>query len=127
MVINELSGLENLNELKQKVIHIRQITNRKPVGIKFASGHIEEDIEFALKAEIDYITIDCRGGATGSSLKFLKDDVGIPPVFAIRRARKYSNKINSDLTLFNPGGFRNSADVAKAITLGAGCIRIYGY
>ena len=119
-----LSGLENLDDLKQKVTHIRQITNGKPVGIKFASGHIEEDIESALKAEPDFITIDCRGGATGSSPKFLKDNVGIPPVFAIRRARKYLDKVNSKVTLCITGGFRNSADIAKAIALGADAVAL---
>ena len=119
-----LSGLENIDNLKQKVAHIRQITNGKPVGIKFASGHIEEDIAFALKAEPDFITIDCRGGATGSSPKFLKDNVGIPPVFAIRRARKYLDKVKSNVTLCITGGFRNSADIAKAIALGADAVAL---
>lgn len=119
-----LSGLENLNDLKQKVAHIRQITNGKPVGIKFASGHIEEDLEFALQAAPDFITIDCRGGATGSSPKFLKDNVGIPPVFAIRRARKYLDSVKSNVTLCITGGFRNSADIAKALALGADAVAL---
>jgi len=119
-----LSGLENPENLKQKVDHIKKITNGRPVGIKFASGHIEEDLEFALKAEPDFITIDCRGGATGSSPKFLKDNVGIPPIFAIRRARKYLDKLNSDVTLCITGGFRTSADIAKAIALGADAVAL---
>jgi len=119
-----LSGLKNLNDLKQKVIHIKKITKGKPVGIKFASGHIEKDLEFALKAEPDFVTIDCRGGATGSSPTFLKDNVGIPPVFAIRRARKYLDKAKSDVTLCITGGFRTSADIAKAIALGADAVAL---
>ncbi|MGC9331321.1 MAG: glutamate synthase-related protein [Bacteroidales bacterium] len=119
-----LSGVENLEDLKKKVAHIRQITGGKPVGIKFASGHIEEDIEFALKAEPDFITIDCRGGATGSSPTFLKDNVGIPPIFAIRRARKYLDKVNSKVTLCITGGFRTSADIAKAIALGTDAVAL---
>ncbi len=119
-----LSGLENLNDLIQKVGHIREVTGGKPVGIKFASGHIEEDIEFALKAQPDFITIDCRGGATGSSPKFLKDNVGIPPIFAIRRARKYLDKVQSNVTLCITGGFRTSGDIAKAIALGADAVAL---
>lgn len=119
-----LSGVDNLEDLKKKVAHIKEITKGKPVGIKFASGRIEEDIAFALKAEPDFITIDCRGGATGSSPKFLKDNVGIPAIFVIRRARKYLDKVNSKVTLCITGGFRGSADIAKAIALGADAVAL---
>ena len=119
-----LSGVNNLNDLQDKVAHIKSITNGKPVGIKFASGRIEEDIEFALKANPDFITIDCRGGATGSSPKFLKDNVGIPAIFVIRRARKYLDKVKSNVTLCITGGFKDSADIAKAIALGADAVAL---
>ena len=119
-----LSGVNNLKDLQEKVAHIKKITGGKPVGLKFASGHIEEDLEFALKAEPDFITIDCRGGATGSSPKFLKDNVGIPPIFAIRRARKYLDKVKSKVTLCITGGFRDSSDIAKAIALGADLVAL---
>ncbi len=119
-----LSGVNNLSDLQSLVSHIKDITGGKPVGIKFASGHVEQDIEFALKAEPDFITIDCRGGATGSSPKFLKDNVGIPPIFVIRRARKYLDKVKSDVTLCVTGGFRDSSDIAKAIALGADAIAL---
>lgn len=119
-----LAGVNNLKDLQEKVSHIKKITGGKPVGLKFAAGHIEEDIEFALKAEPDFITIDCRGGATGSSPGFLKDNVGIPPIFVIRRARKYLDKVKSDVTLCITGGFRDSSDIAKAIALGADAVAL---
>ncbi len=119
-----LAGLNNLKDLKKMVAHIKKIIDGKPVGIKFAAGHIEQDLEFALKAKPDFITIDCRGGATGSSPKFLKDNVGIPPVFVIRRARKYLDKAKSKVTLCITGGFRDSADIAKAIALGADAVAL---
>lgn len=119
-----LSGVNNLEDLQKKVAHIKEITGGKPVGVKLAAGHIEEDLAFALKAEPDFITIDCRGGATGSSPKFLKDNVGVPPIFVIRRARKYLYKAKSDVTLCITGGFRNSSDIAKAIALGADAVAL---
>ena len=119
-----LSGVDNLKDLQDKVAHIRKITDGKPVGIKFASGRIEEDIEFALKAKPDFITIDCRGGATGSSPRFLKDNVGIPAIFVIRRARRYLDKVKSDVTLCITGGFKDSADIAKALALGADAVAL---
>ncbi len=36
-------------------------------GIKLAAGDIEKDLTFAFQTYPDFITIDCRGGATGSS------------------------------------------------------------
>ncbi len=119
-----LAGVDDLKDLQEKVAHIKEITNGKPVGIKFASGHIEEDLEFALKAEPDFITIDCRGGATGSSPKFLKDNVGIPPLFVIRRARNYLDKVKSKVTFCVTGGFRDSSDIAKALALGADAVAL---
>lgn len=119
-----LAGVNNLEDLQTKVAHIKKITGGKPVGLKFAAGHIEEDLAFALQAEPDFITIDCRGGATGSSPKFLKDNVGIPPVFVIRRARKYLDQAKSDVTLCITGGFRDSSDIAKAIALGADAVAL---
>jgi glutamate synthase domain-containing protein 2 len=119
-----LSGVNNLNDLQNMVAHIKEITDGKPVGLKFAAGHVEKDLEFALKAKPDFITIDCRGGATGSSPKFLKDNVGIPPVFVIRRARKYLDKVGAKVTLCVTGGFRNSSDIAKALALGADAVAL---
>jgi CDGSH-type Zn-finger protein len=88
-----LSGVNNLEDLQKKVAHIKEITGGKPVGIKFAAGWIEEDIAFALQAEPDFITIDCRGGATGSSPKFLKDNV------AFRRFLPFSGQENTLIRL----------------------------
>jgi len=119
-----IAGINNLNDLKRKVAHIKDITEGRPVGLKLAAGHIEEDLAFALEAEPDFITFDCRGGATGSSPKFLKDNVGIPPIFVIRRARKYLDKVKSGVTLCVTGGFRNSSDIAKAIALGADAVAL---
>lgn len=119
-----LSGVNNLEDLQKMVAHIKEITGGKPVGLKFASGHIEEDLAFALKAKPDFITIDCRGGATGSSPRFLKDNVGIPPIFVIRRARKYLDKVKSKVTFCVTGGFRDSSDIAKALALGADAIAL---
>ncbi len=119
-----LSGVNNLKELQEKVAHIKELTGGKPVGIKFAAGWIEQDIAFALKAHPDFITIDCRGGATGSSPRFLKDNVGVPPVFAVYRARKYLDKVKSRVTLCVTGGFRTSAHIAKALALGADAVAL---
>jgi glutamate synthase domain-containing protein 2 len=119
-----MDGVSSIDDLRKKVEWIRSLTDGKPVGIKFAAGHIEEDIQSALAASPDFITIDCRGGATGSAPVFMKDNVCVPPIYAIRRARRYLDSIDSDVTLCITGGFRDSSDIAKALALGADAVAL---
>ncbi len=118
------SDIASVDDLKREVDHLRKLTDGKPVGIKFAAGHVEADIAFALKANPDFITIDCRGGATGAAPTFLKDNVCIPPIYAIHRARKSLDAAGSNVTLCVTGGFRDSADIAKALALGADVVAL---
>lgn len=119
-----LAGVDSIEDLINRVSRIREVIDGRPVGIKLAAGHIEEDLQFALKADPDFITIDCRGGATGSTPVFMKDNVGVSAVFAIRRARKYLDSIGSDVTLCVTGGFRDSSDIAKGLALGADAVAL---
>jgi len=106
------------------VENLRSISQGRPIGIKFTAGHIEQDLEFVLAAKPDFITIDCRGGATGAAPSFIRDHVCLPPIYAIRRARRYLDKENSSVTLCVTGGFRDSTDIAKAIALGAEAVAL---
>lgn len=113
------------DQLKKKVSWLREVSEGRPIGIKFAAGHIEADLEVALYAEPDFITIDGRSGGTGASPKYVKDSVGIPTPFAIYRARKFLDEQNaSHITLVCVGGLRVSSDFAKALALGADAVAI---
>jgi glutamate synthase domain-containing protein 2/rubredoxin len=115
----------NREDLKKKVAWLREVSGGKPIGIKFAAGHIEADLKVALYARPDFITIDGRAGATGAAPKFVKSAVSIPTVFAIYRARKYLDANDaSDISLIATGGLRISPDFAKAIALGATAVAI---
>ena len=112
-------------ELKAKVDWLRKTTGGKPVGIKLAAGNVEADLEIALSAGPDFVTIDGRAGATGASPKFVKAATSVPTMFALHRARKYMDgKGIKGVSLLITGGFRISADFAKAIALGADGIAI---
>jgi len=117
-----LAGVNSIEDLKKRVDRIRKITGGVPVGIKLSAGHIEADIEKALEAGPDFITLDCRGGGTGGAYTFLKDNVGVPPVFAISRARKVLDEKKSTVSLVATGGFRDASDIAKGLALGADAI-----
>ncbi len=112
-------------QLKEKVDWLREISKGRPIGIKFAAGHIEADLEIALYAEPDFITLDGRSGGTGASPKYVKASVGVPTIFAIHRARKFLNEQKAfHVSLICTGGLRISSDFAKAIALGADAVAI---
>ena len=117
-------NIETKEDLKNLVTHIRTVSEGRPVGIKIAAGRIEKDLEFCVYAEPDFITIDGRGGATGSSPKLLRDASSVPTIYALHRARKYLDSINSDISLVITGGLRVSSDFAKAIAMGTDAIAI---
>ena len=117
--------IKNKDDLKKKVGWLREKSDGKPIGIKIAAGDIEEDLEVAVYAKPDFITIDGRPGATGASPKFVKSATSIPTVFALYRARKFlDDKKIKNISLVVTGGLRISPDFAKALALGADAIAI---
>lgn len=112
-------------DLRQTVDSLRKKTNGKPIGIKFAAAHLEEDIKIAVSAGVDFITIDGRAGGTGSAPKVVKNSASVPTIFALARARKILDEIKADnVSLIITGGFRVSSDFAKALAMGADAIAL---
>jgi glutamate synthase domain-containing protein 2 len=117
--------IKNKKDLKKKVQWLRDASEGKPIGIKFAAGHIEADLEVALYAEPDFITIDGRAGATGASPKYVKASASVPTMFALYRAKKFLNDRGADqVSLVITGGLRVSSDFAKALALGADAVAL---
>ncbi len=116
--------LNSKEDLKDMVDMLRNRSDGRPIGIKIAAGRIERDLEYCVYAEPDFITIDGRGGATGSSPLFLREATTVPTVYALYRARKYLDSISSDISLVITGGLRISADVAKALAMGADAVAV---
>jgi len=115
--------ITNGGELRAKVDQLREATGGKPIGIKLAAGHIEADLEIALAAGPDFVTIDGRAGATGAAPKVVKDATAIPTIFALARARAFLDKAGAKgVSLVITGGLRTSADAAKAIAMGADAV-----
>jgi len=122
---SHFNDINNKDDLKKVVRWLREISNGKPIGIKFAAGHIVADLEVALFAEPDFITIDGRAGATGAAPKFVKLATSVPSIFALYRARKYLSETGADdISLVITGGFRISPDFAKALALGADAVAL---
>lgn len=109
-------------DLRAMVDMLRSKTDGKPIGVKIAAGHIEGDLEFISGSGCDFITIDGRGGATGSSPKYLRDNSSVPTVYALARARRYMDDHGMTQELVITGGFRTGGDVMKAIAMGADAV-----
>ncbi len=116
--------INSKDDLKAMVTYLRYESEGRPIGIKIAAGRIEKDLEYCVYAEPDFITIDGRGGATGSSPLFLRESTSVPTIYALHRARKYLDSIDSDIELVITGGLRVSSDFAKAIAMGADAVAI---
>ena len=116
--------INSKEDLKAMVDMLRERSEGRPIGIKIAAGNIEKDLEHCVFAQPDFITIDGRGGATGSSPLMLREATSVPTIYALSRARKYLDSIGSDIDLVITGGLRVSADFAKALAMGADAIAI---
>ncbi len=116
--------INSREDLKAMVDMLRERSGGRPVGIKLAAGNIERDLAYAVSAKPDFITIDGRGGATGSSPFFLREATSVPTIYALSRARKYLDRIGSDIQLVITGGLRVSADFAKALAMGADAVAV---
>ena len=121
---SKFSEISTKDDLKKLVEELREKSGGRPIGVKIAAEHIEEDLEFACYAKPDFITIDGRGGATGASPKIIKDATTVPTIYALYRARKYLNEHDKDISLIITGGLRTASDFAKAIAMGADAIAI---
>ena len=107
------------------VEEVRQESGGIPIGAKLSAQHIEADIDAALRIGVDYIILDGRGGGTGSAPRLFRDNISVPTIPALARARRHLDASGrSDVTLVITGGLRTPADFAKAMALGADAIAL---
>jgi CDGSH-type Zn-finger protein len=69
---------------------VREITGGIPIGMKLSANHIEQDIGFAVDAGVDYIILDGRGGGTGAAPRIFRDNISVPTIPALARARHFA-------------------------------------
>jgi glutamate synthase domain-containing protein 2 len=99
---------------------VRERTGGIPIGFKLSAQRIEEDIEAALEVGVDYIILDGRGGGTGAAPLIFRQNISVPTIPALARARRFLDISDArDVTLIITGGLRTPADFAKALALGA--------
>ncbi|VAX25673.1 Glutamate synthase [NADPH] large chain [hydrothermal vent metagenome] len=116
---SRFKDIPSLKEMKKRVREIRAKLGGKPLGMKIAAARIEADLAALLECEPDFITIDGRGGATGSAPKHVKDNIGVPTLYALMRAVEFLAKAGADVDIIVTGGLRLPSDFAKAVAMGA--------
>ncbi|WP_298667044.1 glutamate synthase-related protein [uncultured Methanofollis sp.] len=117
--------IRDADSLRAVVSDLRAATGGRPIGVKIAAGHIEDDLAVVTAAGPDFVTIDGRPGATGAAPLFVKDATSVPTPFALHRARTYLDRHGGEgISLVITGGFRVSSDFAKALALGADAVAI---
>ncbi len=111
---------DSLDHYRDFAAEVREKTGGIPVGFKLSAQHIERDIDAALEIGVDYIILDGRGGGTGAAPLIFRDNISVPTIPALARARRHlDNSDATDVTLIITGGLRHPADYAKALALGA--------
>ena len=100
---------------------VRAATGGIPIGFKLSAQHVEDDIDAALRIGVDYIILDGRGGGTGAAPLLFRDNISVPTLPALARARRHLDLRGKtgEITLIITGGLRTPADFAKAMALGA--------
>jgi glutamate synthase domain-containing protein 2 len=115
----------DLSPIRDFAAEVKEKTGGIPVGYKLSAQHIEKDIDAALEVGVDYIILDGRGGGTGAAPLIFRDNISVPTIPALARARRHlDSSAASDITLIITGGLRHPADFAKAMALGADGIAV---
>lgn len=113
----------SIEDLRQLVMSLKEVTNyKKPVIVKVAAVHNIAAIAGGIaRSGADIIAIDGFRGGTGAAPTRIRDNVGIPVELALASVdqRLREEGIRDSVSLVAGGSIRSSADVVKAIALGA--------
>ena len=71
---------------------VRAASGGIPIGAKLSAQHIEADIDAALRIGVDYVILDGRGGGTGAAPLVFRDNISVPTIPALARARRHLDR-----------------------------------
>jgi glutamate synthase domain-containing protein 2 len=116
----------SIEDLRQLVFSLKEATNyKKPVIVKIAAVHNVAAIASGIaRSGADLIAIDGFRGGTGAAPTRIRDHVGIPIELALASVdtRLRDEGIRDNVSLLVAGSIRSSADIVKAVALGADCV-----
>ena len=118
----------SIEDLRQLVLSLKEATDwKKPVIVKIAAVHNVAAIASGIaRSGADIIAIDGYRGGTGAAPTRIRDNVGIPIELALASVdqRLRDEGIRNNVSIVVGGSIRSSADVVKAVVLGADAVYI---
>ncbi len=118
----------SIEDLRQLVYSLKEATNyTKPIIVKIAAVHNISAIASGIaRSGADIIAIDGFRGGTGAAPTRIRDHVGIPIELALASVdqRLRDEGIRDNVSIIVGGSIRSSADIIKAVALGADCVYI---
>lgn len=96
-----------------------------PIGLKIAATHyLEEELEIAVQAGIDFIAIDGVTAGTHGGPTILQDDMGLPTLPALVRTVEFLEEkgVKDKVSIIAGGGLITPGHFLKALALGADAV-----
>ena len=113
----------SIEDLRQLVFSLKEATGyKKPIIVKIAAVHNVAAIASGIaRSGADIIAIDGFRGGTGAAPTRIRDNVGTPIELALASVdqRLRDEGIRNNVSVVVSGAIRSSADIVKAIALGA--------
>ncbi len=114
-----------ISQIKEFADKVRIETGGIPIGYKLSAQNIEKDIDAALEVGVDYIILDGRGGGTGAAPLIFRENISVPTIPALARARRHLDSLaKKEISLIITGGLRTPDDFVKAMALGADAVAL---
>ncbi|MDD3024860.1 MAG: FMN-binding glutamate synthase family protein, partial [Syntrophomonadaceae bacterium] len=89
LIHSRLNGVNTKEDFIELVRGLKEETGI-PVGLKIAATHyLEKELQIALDAGCDFVTVDGAEGGTHGGAPILEDDVGLPTIYAVGRAAQF--------------------------------------
>ncbi len=115
VIVGHGNGIEKTinskEDLRQVVNFLRLESDGCPIGIKMGAARIERDLEFCVFAKPDYVVLN-------------NFDV-VPLPYALHRATKYLNTVQSDMDIVIAlDGAKDAEELAKIMAMGADVIAL---
>ncbi|MBS1474182.1 MAG: 4Fe-4S binding protein [Massilimaliae sp.] len=122
------NDIYSIEDLRQLIFSLKEATNyQKPVIVKIAAVHNVAAIASGIaRSGADIIAIDGYRGGTGAAPTMIRDNIGIPIELALASVdqRLREEGIRGEVSIVVGGSIRSSADVVKALALGADAVYI---